>query len=161
MRPFDRTADRLAGATRLFEAGAGQCVHTFVIRVAGVSLDPAPFKPVTDSQRIEAAPQILIFHRLFDGSFPAAALPTMDPLTDAFLHILRIGIDTRADQLRERLQRLDHREQLHSVVRRGRLAAAQFCFDIAETQQGTPATGTRISTASTIRIDSIIRSLSS
>src|SRR5512147_1598738 len=87
-----RLANSLAGAARLFETGTSQCIHTFILRMAVMPPHPVPFKLVPRSQRIKTTPQILILDRFFPGSFPSSLLPTVDPLTDTFLDILRIGI---------------------------------------------------------------------
>ena len=152
-RSGNRTADFLAGAARLFETGTSQGVHTLILRMAVMPPHPVPFNRMTRSQCIEATPQILILDRVFPGSFPTSLLPTVDPLTDAFLDILRIGIDPRFHRPRERLQRLDDRQQLHAVVRRRRLPAAQFRFSRAAAQKSAPAARPGVSAASAIRID--------
>ena len=42
----DRTADRFAGATRLFEACTCQCVHPLVLRMTVMAPHPVPFELV-------------------------------------------------------------------------------------------------------------------
>lgn len=68
---------------RLAGRFARQHVTTFVLRVAGVALDPFPFYLVALNGQIQPLPQIDILDRLFVGGFPAALLPVMDPAGDA------------------------------------------------------------------------------
>ena len=77
----------------------------------------------------------------------------MDPFADALLYILRIGVDAGLHRLREPLQRLYHREQLHTIVGRGRLTATKFRFLPVNTQQHTPASWPGVSTTGAICID--------
>ena len=88
-----------------------------------------PFERVTNGQRIETTPQILILDRLIAGCFPAASLPTMNPDADTLLYVLGIGIDSRFDWLPESLQGLNDGTQLHAIVGRRRLTSEQLRLD--------------------------------
>src|SRR5688572_23856785 len=68
-----------------------QSVCPLVLRVAGVPPDPVPFYVVLRRELVQAAPQVLVLHRLLVGGAPAAPLPVEDPDGDALHHVERIG----------------------------------------------------------------------
>ena len=76
----------------LGHAAVGQSVSAFIVWVPSVAANPAPLDPVSLRQGIEFAPEIHVAHRLSIAGHPAASLPAPHPLTDALLHILRIGM---------------------------------------------------------------------
>src|SRR4029078_1705956 len=103
-----------------------------------MSPDPMPFERVTNGQRIETTPQILILDGLIAHGFPAASLPTMDPDADPFLYVLGIGVDPRFDRLPESLQGLNDGTQFHAIVGRRRLASEQIRFASFSRVQSVP-----------------------
>src|SRR5688572_32104830 len=64
-----------------------QAVCPLVLRVPGVPPNPVPFYVVLGRELVQAAPQVLVLHRLLVGGAPAAALPVEDPDGDALHHI--------------------------------------------------------------------------
>src|ERR1035437_10406338 len=93
---------------------------------------------------VEPAPQGLALNRLLAGRFPAALCPVVDPRRDALLDILRIGVQLDAALACQRLERADHRGQLHAIVGGMRLATAQLARAVAIFEQHTPAAHPRI-----------------
>ena len=113
---------------------------------------PEPFDIMSGGERIEAAPQILIFHRFSRGGAPAIALPAMHPAGDAVTDIGRIGINSHAAAAFQRFERHDRRCQLHPVIGRRRLATRKGLLRIAGAQQNAPAARARISAAGAVGI---------
>src|SRR5687767_12162612 len=62
-----------------------ELVRSFVFRVSGVALHPAPFYVVFGRELIQLAPQILVFHFLLVRRAPALLFPRVDPLGDPLL----------------------------------------------------------------------------
>src|SRR6476620_6649666 len=118
-----------------------------------MSPDPMPFERVTNGQRIETTPQILILDGLIARCFPAASLPTMNPDADTFLYVLRIGIDPRFDRLPESFQGLNDGTQLHAIVGRRRLTSEQLRFSALPAQYDAPTANSGIPAAGTVSVD--------
>jgi len=64
----------------------------------------------------QTLPQILVFHRLSGGSFPAISFPTADPLGDALTYILRVRGEHYIAGAGQTRERLDGRHEFHTVV---------------------------------------------
>src|SRR5438105_7496350 len=94
----------------------GEAVGPFVFRMARVPLHPVPFYRVARHRLVELAPEVLVFHRLLVRGAPAAALPAADPLRDSFHHVERVGVQAHPARTLERVERADHRGELHAVV---------------------------------------------
>src|SRR5712692_7960337 len=124
-----------------------QQIRAFVLRVAGMALYPVPFHVVQRGELVEAPPQVLVLYRLLVGGAPAAPLPVEDPGRDSLLHVLRVGVEPHPARPLERLERPDHRRELHAVVRGGCFTSPQFLFLVVETQQRAPAAGAWIAAA--------------
>src|SRR5258706_12563144 len=77
----------------------------------------------------------------------------MDPLGDALLDVLRIGIELHSARALERLERADHRGELHAVVGGGRLAAPELFFGIFKTKEDAPSARTRVAAAGAVAVD--------
>src|SRR6478736_1659353 len=95
--PWSRYRGRpgASGALPVAEAfgrGAGELVDAFVVDVAGVALHPLPGDLVARVRRGEPLPQVLVLHRVAGGGLPAAPDPVGQPLADALLHVLRVGV---------------------------------------------------------------------
>src|SRR3954468_768364 len=127
-----------------------QRVSAFVFRVPCVSLHPMPLYLMFGGERVELFPQVDIFDRRPVGGAPAFALPVVDPLRDALLHVDRVGVEPHAARALQRLERADHREQLHAVVGRGRLAAPELLLFSLVAQDRAPAAGTGVAATSAI-----------
>ncbi len=91
-----------------------------------MGFEPAPGNRVAGGQRVELPPQILILHRLFRGSFPAARLPAFEPFADAFAEILRIGEEFHLAGFGQGPQCFDGGLHFHPVVGGGKNSAAQL-----------------------------------
>src|SRR5437868_11721752 len=102
---------------------------------------------------VQPAPEILVFYRLLVSGLPALAFPGMDPLGDALLHVLRIGVDPDLARPLQRLKRADHRHQLHAVVGRRRFAATALFLLVFITKNKTPSPGPGIPAARAIGED--------
>src|SRR5580658_2573631 len=115
----------------LFQPPPRQPVGAFVVLVAGVALYPAPVHLVTQARLVEAPPQVLVLDRALAHRAPAARLPERQPLGDAGLHVLAVGVQLDPAGALQRLQRLDGRGELHAVVGGGRLAAPDLALALA------------------------------
>src|SRR3546814_7113111 len=109
---------------------------------------PQPAHLVPACGDAEALPQILILDRRAACGFPATPLPARQPLTDAFLHVLRVGMQHYLTRRTQRLKRLDGSHQLHPVVGGVRFLAAQLALATIAAQQNAPATEPRLAQAS-------------
>ena len=134
-------------------AFAGQFVGALVLVVAGMALDPVPLHLVTQAGGVEALPQLDVLDGLAVGGLPAVLLPAVNPLADAVLHVLGVGVQVDVRGALERLQRRDGGEQLHAVVGGLRLAALQLLAVLAGDENGAPAAGPRISRAGAVGVD--------
>src|SRR5260370_40392611 len=70
---------------------SGQFVGAVVVVVGGVAFGPGPGGFVAADGFIQLAPEVAVHHRLSGAGDPALALPAVDPLGDAVLHVLGIG----------------------------------------------------------------------
>ena len=138
---------------RALETRIRQRISAFVTVVPGVPFHPMPRNFVARSLRIESFPQLAIAHRLFRSSQPAATLPAAQPLCNSVFDIRGISMQLDPTAFPERFKGANSRRQLHPIVRRLCLAAAQLPLDFTELQQYTPATGTGITTAGAISMD--------
>src|SRR5882672_4620257 len=97
-----------------------ELVGPFVFWMPGVTPNPMPLYLMLRRQLVQAPPEIFIFYRLLVSRLPLAAFPGVDPGGDALLDILRIGVELDVARALQRLERADHRGELHAVVgRRG------------------------------------------
>ena len=105
-------------------------------RASARSFSGWPAWPLTHSQRdgvaggggVEAAPEVLVLHRLAVGGTPAVSLPAVDPTAHAVAEIDAVGDDGECRRAVERLQCGDGRHQLHAVVGGGGLAAGELAL---------------------------------
>src|SRR5688572_28022777 len=131
----------------------GEPVRPLVLDMAGVAFYPVPFYVVHGGKLVELLPEIDVLHRLLVGGAPAATLPLPDPLRDAFLHVLGVGVQAHAAGALERLQRADHRGELHAVVGGVRFPAPQLLLRAARAQQHAPAARTGVAPAGAVAVD--------
>ena len=99
---------------------------------------------------IQALPQVLVLHGFFRSRLPAAAFPVIQPLGDAFHHVLGIGDDLYLTAPFQGLQAGDHRHQFHPVVGGFTLTALQRLLMPTVPQDGAPAAGPGVSAAGTV-----------
>src|SRR5258708_11597037 len=130
-----------------------QPVGALVLRVPGVAPHPVPFDLVQGRELVQALPQVKILDRLLVCGSPVALLPVVHPLRDAFLHVLRVGEHPRPARPLQRLERPDHRGQLHAVVGRVGLAAPELFFLFVEAQQNPPTARSGVAAASAVAVD--------
>src|SRR5438552_7524565 len=83
---------RIGASAQRFHAAVGERVSALVLRMPRVPPHPVPRDAVHAGEAIELPPQIHVFHRLLAGGAPAAALPVVQPLADALLDVLRVGV---------------------------------------------------------------------
>src|SRR5215470_331632 len=67
-------------------------VSSFVFRMPGMTAHPMPLYLMFGREFVELFPQVDVFHVLFVGGAPIAALPAVDPGRDAFLDVEGICI---------------------------------------------------------------------
>lgn len=79
-------------ALHLGHGFAAELVAAFVFGVSGVAFDPVPLDLMAGGGGVEGSPEVLVFHGLFGGSFPAVFLPAREPFGDAVADILRVGV---------------------------------------------------------------------
>src|SRR5436190_2312640 len=137
----------------LWNPPVSERVSSFVFRMPGVAAHPVPLYLMFGGELVELLPQIDILHVLLVGRAPAPPLPVMDPGGDALLHVERVRIDAHLAAPLQRLERPDHRQELHAVVGRGRLAAPELLLLALVAKHRTPAAGPRIAAARPIGID--------
>ena len=145
----------LSAPHRLVNAQVGQRVSALVAGVTRVALHPAPFNavPARVHQSVQPLPQLHVFHRLVGRGAPALGLPAVNPLGNALAHIFTVQKKRHGTRAFEGRQSLDHGHQLHAVVRGAQLAAKQFFFQRARTQQHAPSARAGIAFARTICVD--------
>ena len=97
--------------------------------------DPKPFDFMLFGEAVEFLPEVIVFYRLFVGCAPAVAFPVVNPLTDAFLHVLRVGVNMNRGRALEGLECADDGGQFHAVVGRVRFAAPQLLLDVTRLQE--------------------------
>ncbi|MCY1448752.1 hypothetical protein D9M71_654490 [compost metagenome] len=88
---------------------------------------------------VEQLPQVSVFHRFLRRGFPAALLPVVHPLVDAFHHVLRVGHQQHLAGTLELFQATDRAHQLHAVIGGIGFAAPEFLFNALAHQQCAPA----------------------
>lgn len=129
---------------------ARQLVAAFVLRVAGVALDPFPFNGVSLNSLIQPLPQIDILDRFFVGGFPTAFLPVMDPAGNALAHVLAVGAERHGARHRQRFQRHDRRHHFHAVIGGQTKSFAEGFFRLLIAQYRAVATGARVAKAGAV-----------
>src|SRR5262245_60995268 len=90
-----------ASAPERLDAEVGEPVGALVLRMACVPAHPVPRNAVRAREPVELLPQVDVLHRLLVRRAPAAALPVGQPFADAFLDVLRVGIDLDHARTRE------------------------------------------------------------
>src|SRR5262245_33125074 len=121
--------------------------------MAGVPAQPVPLDLVGHARRIEPLPQVGIRHRRLGRRLPAPLLPGDDPLADALLDVFGVGVEIDAGGMLQGFERGDGGHQLHAVVGRQRLAAADLLAVLAGGQDRAPSAGPGISRAGAVGID--------
>jgi hypothetical protein len=93
---------------------------------------------------IQFNPEVLIDDWGLVGLHPSTFFPSVDPLGNAVLHILRIGRHRHIAFFVQRPKALNGCRQLHAIIRCLRLASVQLFRVLAETQHARPAAFSRV-----------------
>src|SRR6266496_3472432 len=144
---------RIGALPQRFYPPVGERVGALVLRVSGVSFHPMPRDTVSSGDPVKLPPQIHVFHRLLVGGAPAPAFPVVQPLADAFLNVLRVGVHLNFARRLQRLERPDYGGELHTVVGGIGFATEKFPIVPARFDQRTPSARARVALAGTVRIN--------
>src|SRR6478672_6600713 len=119
-----------------------------------MAFHPTPFDAVPPRGVVESAPQVAFLDRLLVRGRPAAFLPVVDPLGDAFADVLAVGEQLDLARSLQGGERLDHGGQFHPVVRGGGRTPVQLFAVRSAGQDDTPTAGTvRVPLAGPVRVD--------
>ena len=120
-------------------------VTPLVLLVLVMPSDPVAVQAMRLTQLIEHPPELLVLHGAIALSTPSCLLPLVEPGVEPVDHVLAVRVDRHLARRRERLQPLDHRDELHPVVRRVGLATRAFTLgaraEIAQDEGPAPRTG--------------------
>ena len=132
------------------DAPVREVVGAFIPRMSGVAFDPMPVDAVPEvgGQRIEASPQVHVFHAV-----PATASPARHPFRHASPHVLAVRPDVHGAGAFEGLQRPYGRREFHAVVRGLGFAAVEFLFTAVRQQKCAPTAGAGVALAGPVNID--------
>ena len=125
--------------------GDGERVDPFVELDSIVALDENPLDLVARNFDEQLLPELAILDGLLRGVAPAVRLPRgQPPLGEAVHHVAGIKVDLHPAASGQRAKPFDDAHQLHPVVRRVALAAAQLALSGAHDEQRGPAAGSWI-----------------
>ena len=117
---------------------------------------PTPSRTNRGVELVESTPQVLVLHRLLGRGSPPISSPSLDPVGDAVLYVLRVGVQANGHGIREmpvtELQRFYHRRELHSIVGCFRLGPETLGVSVLVDDDKGPATRPRISVASAVGV---------
>src|SRR6478609_12134528 len=105
-KPYDHAQSCARAVFGCAEVGEG--VGAFVAGIAVMAFHPTPFDAVPPRGVVESAPQVAVLDRLLDRGRPAAFLPVVDPLGDAFADVLAVGEQLDPARSLQGGERLDH-----------------------------------------------------
>jgi hypothetical protein len=133
----------------------GQLVGTLVAGVSCVAFNPAPcdFVATGLNQGVHLLPQVGIFDGRFGRRAPAARLPAVNPLGNAFAHVFAVQVKIDLARPLEGFQGLDDRHHFHAVIGRLAFAAKQLLFDACRFEQNAPPAWARVAFAGTVGIN--------
>src|SRR5689334_23716367 len=109
-----------------------------------------PLYLMSRGELVQPAPQVLVLYRLLVSRFPAFAFPGVDPRGNTLLDVLRIGVEANMARTLERLERADHRGELHAVVGGRRFAAPELLFLLLVPEDDSPSARARVPAASAV-----------
>src|SRR5438309_596251 len=144
---------RIGALPQRFYPPVGERVGALVLRLSGVSFHPMPGDTVSSGDPVKLLPQIDVFHRLLVSGAPAPAFPVGQPLTDALLDVLRVGVHRHLARRLQRLERPDYGGEFHTVVGGIGFATEKFPLVPARFDQRTPSARARVALAGTVRIN--------
>lgn len=132
----------------------GQFVAAFIIAVARMAFHPAPIDLVAGGGGDQPDPEILIFHPLFRGGFPAAFLPAIDPfLGHGIDQVFRIRMQLHFAGPSEQLKRGDGGAEFHPVVSGALEAGGQLLAMVAGDKNGAVAARAWIALAAAVGVN--------
>ena len=131
-----------------------QCVAAVVVFVFRMAFDPVIMHFVLGDQQKQPLPKVRIKSRFFIAFDPSFFLPGNSPvLFQSIYHIFRVRIKINLTGFFQAFQCGNNSGQFHAVVCRLLFSAGDFLFFSFIAQDGSPAAGTRIPAAGTVRID--------
>src|SRR5262249_47910942 len=130
-----------------------ESVCALVFRMPGMAAHPVPLYLMLGRDPVELLPQVDVLDRLLVGGAPAAAPPVVGSGGAAPLHVERVRIQAHAARALQRLERPDHRHQLHAVVGGVGLAAVDFLLGAFGAQDRAPAAGAGVAAAGAVAVD--------
>src|SRR4051794_17333024 len=93
-------------------------IRALVAGHARVALHPVPLDAMPLDLALQRLPEIDVLHGLLVRSAPVARLPLRQPLSDAFAHVLRVGVERYRARSLQSGERTNRGCQLHAIVRR-------------------------------------------
>ena len=87
-----------------------------------MTFNPMGGELVSAGLTVQTLPEIEIHHRFTVRFFPSFGFPSWHPLAQSFKNVLAVGINRHSTGLREALERINHRQQFHAIVRAGGFA---------------------------------------
>src|SRR6266567_6892387 len=144
---------RVAASSHGIDAEVGQRIGAMITWRFGVSADPVPLDVVLAREAIERLPQVRVLDRLASRRFPAVLFPSVNPVFDAFLDVLRIGVHRDGAASVEALKRANDCGKLHAVVGCIRLAAENLALDAPACQESSPPARARITLARAVGVN--------
>ena len=118
-----------------------------------MAFDPTPIHAMQIAQRVQALPQVGVFHGFVIGRFPSAFFPVVDPLGDTLAHVLAVGVNLHLATAFERCQGFNHCRELHAVVGGVHLTTKEFYLFAFAGQPGPPAAPPRVAFARPIGVN--------
>ena len=131
-----------------------QCVAAVVVFVFRMAFNPVIMHFVLGDQQKQPLPKVRIKSRFFIAFDPSFFLPGNSPiLFQSIYHIFGVRIQIDLTGFFQAFQCGNNSGQFHAVVCRLLFSAGDFLFFSFIAQDGSPAAGTRIPAAGTVRID--------
>src|SRR5512139_3052164 len=118
--------------------------------MAVVPLHPVPIDSMGRRDIEQRLPKFGILHWFLVRSPPPIAPPAMDPLGDPVPDIIAVRPKLDVARLLQGTERFDCSRQLHAIVGRQLVAAANLALLSVGAQNGSPSTGAGVSFAGAI-----------
>ena len=137
-------------------APPGQFVAALVLRMAGVAAQPLEGDLVGLEQGHEPHPEVHVLDGLLVALDPGMPDPAGKPaLLDGVAQVLRVGVEGDLAGLRQEVQSVDGRQDLHAVVGGVGEAAADLLAGLGALQckDGGPPAGAGIAEAGAVCVD--------
>ena len=137
-------------------AAPGQLVAALVLRMAGVAAQPLEGDLVGLEQGHEPHPEVHVLDGLLVALDPGMPDPAGKPaLLDGVAQVLRVGMESDLAGLRQEVQSVDGRQDLHAVVGGVGEAAVDLLAGLGALQgeDGGPPAGAGIAEAGAVCVD--------